>query len=142
MAYTIIWLILCIVLIIAELSTLQLVSLWFAGGAFNAFIASFFLPFKWQVTVFAVSSLVIFLCTIPLLKNLRNKKHIPTNFDIDIGKEAFIIEKIDRKNNTGRANLNGVNWIAVCENEDDVIEKGERVIIKEIKGATLIVARK
>lgn len=139
---SVIWIIICIVMVIAEIATLQLVSIWFAGGALLAFIASFFLPFEWQFGIFAVYSLALLICTMPLIKKFKNQKHIPTNYDIDIGKTAVVTETIDRKNNSGRAVLNDVSWIAVSENENDIIEKGENVIIKDIKGAKLIVSRK
>lgn len=138
----ILWIITGIIMVIVELSTLQFISVWFAGGALLAFISSFFVPFQWQCTVFVISSAVLILCTMPLVKKLKNQKHIPTNFDIDIGKDVTIIETINRKNDTGRAVLNGVNWLAVCENEAEIIEKGETATIKDIKGATLIVAKK
>ncbi|HBN11803.1 MAG TPA: NfeD family protein [Ruminococcus sp.] len=138
----VLWIIICIIMVIAEIATLQLVSIWFAGGALLAFIASFFLPFEWQFGIFAFSSLALLLCTMPFIKKFKNQKYIPTNYDIDIGKTAVVTETIDKKNNSGRAVLNDVNWLAVSENENDVIEKGENVIIKDIKGAKLIVSRK
>ncbi len=134
------WIILCVILVIIEFLTLQFVSIWFAGGALIAFISSFFLPFKSQIIVFAVYSIILLICTIPFVKKMKTQKHIPTNIDMNIGKDVIIIERVDKKKNTGRANLNGVNWIAVSE-DGKIIEKGETAIIKEIKGATLIVGK-
>lgn len=143
MSFTsVLWIIICIIMVIAEIATLQLVSIWFAGGALLAFIASFFLPFEWQFGIFAVYSLALLLCTMPLIKKFKNQKYIPTNYDIDIGKTAVVTETIDRKNNSGRAVLNDVSWLAVSEDENEIIEKGENVIIKDIKGAKLIVSKK
>ena len=69
---SVIWIIICIVMVIAEIATLQLVSIWFAGGALLAFIASFFLPFEWQFGIFAVYSLALLICTMPLIKKFKN----------------------------------------------------------------------
>ena len=137
-----IWIIICIIMVIAEIVTLQFVSIWFAGGAVLAFIASFFLPAEWQIGIFAGSSLILLLCTMPFIRKLKNQKHIPTNFDIDIGKDVMIIERVDKKEGTGRASLNDVNWIAEAENSEDTFEKGETAVIKDIKGARLIIAKK
>lgn len=138
----IVWIIICIIMVIAEIATLQFISIWFAGGAFSAFISSFFLPFEWQFGIFVASSSLLLICTMPLIKKFKNQKHTPTNYDIDIGKDVIIIQTVNKKRDSGRATLNGVDWIAVAENENDIIEEGEIVKIKDIQGAKLIVSRK
>ena len=143
MTYTaLIWLIICVIMTIAELATLQFVSIWFAGGALLAFISSFFLPFKYQIAVFTLSSLILLICTMPIIKKFKNQKYIPTNYDMDIGKEVLITEKVNKKESAGRALLNDVSWIAEAENDDEIFEKGETAVIKDIKGAKLIVSKK
>lgn len=138
----ILWIIICVIMVVTETATLQLISIWFAGGALLAFAASFFLSFEWQFAIFAFSSFIFLICTMPFIRKFKNQKYIPTNYDIDIGKTVTVTETIDRKNNSGRAVLNDVSWLAVSENENDIIQKGENVVIKDIKGAKLIVSRK
>lgn len=138
----VVWLIICVIMVIAEIATLQFISVWFAGGALLAFASSFFLPFEWQFGIFAISSLILLICTMPFIKKVKSQKYIPTNYDIDIGKDVLIIEKVDKKASTGRATLNDVNWIAEAENSEDIFEKGETATVKDIKGAKLIVGKK
>lgn len=80
------------------------------------------------------------LITFPLIRSRRKKAHIATNADLDIGKTAAVIEKIDPTINTGRVTLNGVDWCAVSEN-GEAIPKDAIVTIVEISGAKLIVRR-
>lgn len=140
--FAVVWLVVCIIMVIAELATLQFVSIWFAGGALLACISSFFLPFEWQFGIFAVSSFILLLLSMPLMKKLRNRKYIPTNCDMDIGREVVVTETINKKDDTGKAVLNGVGWLAISENEYEIIEKGETAIVKDIKGAKLVLAKK
>lgn len=78
----------------------------------------------------------------PIIKKFKNQKYIPTNYDMDIGKEVLITERVNKKESAGRALLNDVSWIAEAENDDDIFEKGETAIIKDIKGAKLIISKK
>lgn len=139
---SIIWIVVCVIMLIVEFATFQLVSVWFAFGAAIAFIASFFLPFNSQIIIFVVVSFISLLGTMPFISRYKNKKHIPTNYDMDIGKDVKITERIDKTAGTGRAVLNDVNWMAESENPDETFENGEVAVVKDIKGARLIVAKK
>lgn len=136
------WAILVIALVILEIVTVQLVSIWLAAGAFITMLSTFFFDLKpfGQMTVFIISSSALLIITFPLIRRLRKKNHIATNADLDIGKTATVIEEIAPTSHTGRVTLNGIDWCAVSEN-GDVISKGSTVTIVEISGAKLIVRR-
>ncbi|MCM1227249.1 MAG: NfeD family protein [Clostridium sp.] len=127
------------VMVIAELASMQLVSIWFAAGALASFITALCgMGMGMQMVVFVIVSIVLLVGTRPLLKKFRVENAQPTNIDLDIGKTAIVIENIDNSLDTGRAKLNGVDWKAVSA-DDSVISEGSIVRIEEIKGTKLFV---
>ena len=136
---TIFWTVLTIALIIAEASTAYFVSIWFAGGAFAALIASLFkIHIIWQILVFVIVTAFLLIVTKPLAKKLRKTDFEKTNIDAIIGKTAIIVEDITDNNSTGSAKLDGNVWSARSKNGED-IQKGTLVTIQEISGVKLIV---
>lgn len=134
-----IWGILCVVLILLEGFTMQLVSIWFAAGALGAFfVALAGGGMVAQLAVFAAVSALLLLLTRPILMKMMVKKAAPTNADLDIGETAVVIEEVNGELGTGRARRNGVDWIAISAT-GDVIPTDTVVIIKGVQGAKLIV---
>ena len=141
MTYLFFWGILCVVMVIAEIASMQLVSIWFAIGAIGAFIMALCdFGFTAQLAVFVLISVVLLLATRPLLKSLRVKRVTPTNADKDVGATAVVIEEVDPAHGTGRAKTNGVDWIAISEN-GEVLPADTIVIVSRVEGAKLIVRR-
>ncbi|MGN0621638.1 MAG: NfeD family protein [Porcipelethomonas sp.] len=136
----ILWGVVFAVMVIAELATLQLVSIWFAAGAAAAFVAALFhLGMGMQLFLFILVSVLLLSVTRPLLKKITVGNIQPTNTELDIGKTATVIEEINNAMDTGRARLNGVDWKAVSS-DDTVIEAGKIVKINDIKGTKLFVS--
>lgn len=140
MFYMILWGVILIIMVIAELSTLQMISIWFAAGALGAFIASFFISFVWQFAIFTILSALLLILTRPFFKKVA-KSPQPTNAELDIGKSAVVIEEIDSVKGTGRASLNGVDW-RVVSNTNEVIPKDSVVTVEAIQGSKLLVCMK
>lgn len=139
-SHLIIWGSVFAVMVVAELATMQLVSIWFAAGALGAFIAAIFdLSFAVQLVIFTLISLVLLVATRPILKKFTSGNIQPTNIDLDVGKTATVIEEINNEKGTGRARLNGVDWKAVSD-DNSVINVGTIVKINSIKGAKLFVS--
>lgn len=137
----ILWGVVLAILIIAELSTAQMVSIWFAVGAIGAFIAALFsIPLIWQFAIFTLLSILLLIFTRPIFSKTV-KDYTPTNSELDIGKTAVIIEDVDNLKGTGRATLNGVDWIAVSKNNEPIPE-GSIVIVEDIQGSKLLVSIK
>lgn len=127
------------VMVIAELASFQLISIWFAIGALVTFIMALCgAELGIQMLVFTVVSIVLLLFTRPLLKKFAVKKIQPTNIELDVGKTAVVIEEINNKIDTGRAKLNGVDWKAVSA-DDSIIPEGSIVRIDNIRGTKLYV---
>ncbi len=132
------WLILFIVLLIIEISTVSLISIWFCLGALAAMAVSFFgAGIEWQLFVFAVVSLITLILTRPVVR--RFKKSVkPTNVNALIGVETYAVEDID--NNKGEIKINDVVWSARSV-DGTPIAKGERVVVESIKGVKAYVRK-
>ncbi len=137
----IIWILLMIAAILVEAATFTLVSIWFAVGALAAVIAAVCgASVMVQIIVFLIVSVGAMLVTRPFLKKFMPNKYIPTNGELDIGKNAIVIEKIDAVAGTGRVRVEGVDWGAKTA-DGAVIDEGVTVVIKE-KGAAFLTVEK
>ena len=137
----IVWTIVLVAAIIIEASTFALVAIWFAAGALGALIAAGLgAPLFVQLIIFTVLAAIMLIFTRPLLKKLFPNKFIPTNSELEVGKNAVVIEAIDNATGKGRVKLSGVNWAAISENGEDIPED-EIVVVKEIRSAKVVVAR-
>jgi len=143
MNMTIIWLLALVILLIVEFLTLNLTTIWFAGGALVAIIATELgASLMVQVIVFlAVSFLVLFLLR-PSVTRYYNSKREKTNVSALIGKEAKVTETVNNKENTGVAIINGQEWTARSKNDEEIIEVNTWAVVKEITGVKLILEKK
>ena len=125
---------------IAVALTVQLVSIWLAGGAFAALIAALAgAPQRWQLWIFLSVSAVLLVCTYRIVKRFRSrKKSVPTNKDALIGEKAIITEDIDNIAEKGALKLHGIEWSARSEN-GSAIKKGAVVRICSVSGVKLFV---
>lgn len=137
------WLVLFIVFIAVELSTVQLVSIWFAIGAIGAGIASMISNDNILVeliTFIAVTAIAL-VATRPFVKKVTHNTPVPTNADSLIGLTAIVCEKIDNVKACGAVTVKGATWTARSET-DDIIPDGSEVEIVKIDGVKLIVKAK
>lgn len=138
---TIMWLVLFVVLLLVEIATLALTTIWFAGGAILAFLAAyagFGLPV--QIVVFLVSSIVLLVSTRPIVKNVFNQKRERTNAEALIGQRAVVLDAIDSLQNFGRVLVNGQEWAAKTEGTE-ILKEDTVVLIRGIQGVKLIVEK-
>lgn len=138
-----VWLGVMLVLIVIELATLGLTTIWFAGGAAVAFVAALLgANVIVQAVLFFIVSVLLLVFTRPFAARYINRGHVSTNVEAIPGKTAVVIEEISNLNGTGRVRLDGNEWMARTEEEDQVIEKEELVHVLRVSGAKLIVAEK
>ena len=134
------WLITLAVLLVIEIITLGLTTIWFAGGALVAFLLSLVSDnFILELVVFLVVSFVLLFFTRPIAQKYFNKQRVKTNYESLIGKDGKVIERIDNFNNTGQVVVGGLEWTARALDSQEIIETGERVIIRKVSGVKLIV---
>lgn len=136
----VIWLIILIVLIVIEIITLGLTTIWFAGGSLVAFIAALCgAPPLLQGILFLSVSVLLLLLTRPVAMKYLNKGHTKTNIESVIGKKAVVLEEIDNLKAQGQVQLNGIEWTARAADPDQIIQKHQIVNIVRVDGVKLIV---
>ena len=136
------WLVALAVLLVIEIITMGLTTIWFAGGTLVAFVLSLFgIPWLFQIAVFLVVSILLLIFTRPALERKINKDRIKTNVNSIAGKEGKVTEDIDNFNQKGTIILNGLEWTARSSKDDVIIPAGARVIVDEVKGVKVFVSQ-
>ena len=80
MNYMWFWLIAFVVLLVCELITSSLISIWFCGGALAALLANISgLNFLIQLSIFIVVSAVLLFLTRPIARKVLKKEPLKTN---------------------------------------------------------------
>lgn len=139
---TIFWLILFVVLLVIEIFTMGLTTIWFAGGAALASLLAFVgFDIPVQIIVFLLASILLLVLTRPIAIKFFNKERQRTNAESLIGQKAIVLETIDTLRGQGRAEVNGMEWAAKTDEPEEIIEAGEIVIIEGIQGVKLIVKK-
>ena len=137
-----IWLGIAVVLAIIEVSTTQLVTLWFViGAAVTSVCSATFLKEQlvWQIVVFIAVSAVLLVLTRPLVKKLKANKTVSTNSDRNIGKTALVISDIDPEVGVGQVRVGTEKWSAKSDNGSKISE-GTNVKVVGIEGVKLVVS--
>ena len=136
------WLIITVLFIGVELSTVTLTSIWFAAGGVGAlFVAMCDGGPVLQVVVFIAIAILLLFATRPWAKKFINSKSVSTNVDRIIGEEIRVMERVSNLDQTGMAVVNGQEWTVRTEDDKVIIEQGELVRIIRISGVKLIVER-
>ena len=135
------WFSVIILTVVVESQTADLVSIWFAPGAFIAMILAFCeVNVGIQLAVFVgVTILCLILAFAFIRPRMKAKNKIEkTNADALEGRLALVEEGIDNTAATGVVKINGQFWTARTENPADKPAKGEWVEIVRVEGAKLI----
>lgn len=137
------WLIAFIVLLVIEIFTMGLTTIWFAGGALVALLlAALGAGVVLQVVVFVIVSVVLLVVTRPIAMKFFNQEREKTNAESLIGKQALVLEEINTLHATGRVEVDGQEWSAKTEDPEQMIKKDQVVSIEGIQGVKLIVREK
>lgn len=134
------WLGLLVLLLIVEIATVGLTTIWFVAGCIVALIA-YELGFGMlvQILLFLVVSFLLLYFTRPWAVRYLNASRIKTNYEGIIGKVIKLQETADNLNETGKAVVNGVDWMVRTEKDGVILEKGTLVKVLGISGVKLIV---
>lgn len=136
----IMWLAVLVILVIVELATMGLTTIWFAGGALIAtVIAALEGPVWLQFICFVVVSLVLLVLTRPVAMRYFNQNREKTNADSLVGKQAIVTLDINNLLGTGQVMLNGMEWSARSAKDEVKIEAGAVVVVKSISGVKVLV---
>ena len=135
------WLILMIGMVVLELSTAQMVSIWFAIGALGALIATYLGAEIWlQIIIFLVVSGIALVATRPFVKKLTAGKKVPTNADRYVGRKGVVTATVDNQQGVGLVKIEGSVWSARSVS-GEVLPAGEQVVVERIEGVKLMVQR-
>ncbi len=137
---TILWLVLIIAFVGAEIATVGLTAIWFAGGAFVALLAHLFgLNIYWQIILFIVVSAILMTFTRPWVLKYFKPRLVKTNYETVVGETVCLTEDVDNMKGTGTAVYKGQEWTARAYENGRTFESGTIVAVKEIRGVTLYV---
>ena len=139
-AMPVIWVIVFLVLMVLELISMGLTTIWFAGGAVVALVMSAFdAPIIAQIIAFLVVSTLLLYFTRPIAQKYFNKNRVNTNVESMPGQIGIVTVAIDNIAATGTVSINGMDWTARAKEQEGTIEKGTKVRVLDVQGVKLIV---
>ena len=134
------WLVLLILMIVIEVLTLGLTTIWFAGGALVAVIASLLGAPVWlQIILFFAVSLLLLFFTRPVAVKYFNRDRVKTNVESMVGRQAIVVSEIDNIQGIGQVTVGGQEWTARSSDQKVRIPAGAVVKVVAINGVKLIV---
>lgn len=135
----ILWLILMVVFLMMESSTVSLVSLWFAAGALAAMVSSFFGAPVWlQAVIWLAVSAVLLALLRPIVRKYIRPGITRTNVDAVVGATGPVTVPIDNLASTGQVKLAGMEWTARSTGGDP-IPAGTVIRVDRIEGVKVFV---
>ena len=139
MSNCIVWLVILAVMIVLEIFSLGLTTIWFGIGAIGAAIVSWMGYGIWvQLIVFAVLSVIAMAVFRPLAVKYLNKDKEKTNIDGVVGEVVVVTKEINNEMAAGEVQRNGMSWTARSQ-DGRVIPEAERVTVVSVQGVKLIV---
>ena len=72
---------------------------------------------------------------------IKYSYHEKTNYEEIIGKVVRITERVDNLKETGTAVINGLEWTARAERDEEIIEPGDQAEVVRISGVKVIVKK-
>ena len=136
----IIWLGLTVAFLIAEASTVTVISLWFAAGSLVAMAMALLGGAVWlQVLTFLLVSAIALTALRPLVRKYLTPKLTATNVDSIIGSIGIVTVNIDNISASGQVKLNGMEWSARSTSGES-IEAGSKVRVDKVEGVKVFVS--
>ena len=134
------WLAAMVIFIIAEATTVTLVSIWFAAGALGAIVVALLGGgLVLQVTVFLALAVALLLS----LRSIVRKHFTPhvtrTNIDSVIGATGIVVTPVNNIAALGQVQINGVEWSA-RSTDGSHIGAGALVKVDKIEGVKVFVS--
>lgn len=129
-----IWLGVVIALVLIEVITTNLVTIWFVASGIVSMILSIFVDnYFVQFLIFVVLGTILLFTTRDYLVRLIGIKSEKTNLDRVVGMNGIVTEEIKR-NISGEVKVDGKKWTAISNKK---IEVGKEVKILDIEGVKL-----
>lgn len=132
------WVLIIILLALAEVTTVNLTTIWFVASGLVSLILSFFIDnFLIQLGVFVILGIILLITTESKLQALVNERREKTNLDRIVGMQGYVVEKITKRKN-GAVKVDGKVWTAFA---DQTIPKDSDVEILAIEGVKVKVKK-
>ena len=136
----IVWLVLMVVFLAAEASTVSMVSLWFAAGALIALLTALAGGPAWlQTLLFLAVSAGLLLALRPLVRKYLSPKLTATNVDSVVGTTGLVTAAIDNVSAVGQVKLGAMEWTA-RSTSGQPIPAGTLVKVDRIEGVKAFVS--
>ena len=136
----IVWLALMAAFLMAEASTVSMVSLWFAAGSLIALLTALAGGPGWlQITLFLAVSTGLLLALRPLAKKYLSPKLTATNVDSVVGSTGLVTAAIDNVSAAGQVKLGAMEWTA-RSTSGQPIPVGTLVKVDKIEGVKAFVS--
>ena len=133
------WFAAAAILVIVEIATLGLTTIWFAVGALIAgFLSLAKVHIVIQIIAFAAVAALLLFMTRPLAAKYLNSQTKRTNADSLIGEICLVTVPINNLKAEGQAVVKGQEWTARSI-DGSLIPEGARVRIVSISGVELMV---
>lgn len=134
----ILWLVVIVLLVFLEVSTVNLVCVWFILSGLVSLVLSFFIDsFYIEFAIFVLLGLILMILTRPILVKKLVRKNVKTNSDRVLGMEGVVTDEIT-KFKVGEVKVDGKRWSAIS---DEKIEVGTTIIVESIDGVKLVVRK-
>ena len=131
------WLGIVILLVVIELATINLTTIWFVISGIITLILSLFIDNLFiQMLVFVLGGVILLLTTRKILLKYLKPRNIKTNIDRIIGMKGIALTEINE--NSGEVKVDGKRWTAIA---DETIPVDSTVKILEINSTKLKVKR-
>ena len=131
---TLAWLAIILLLVVIEVSTVQLTTVWFVVSGIISMILSIFInSIEIQFAIFVIGGILLLFTTRPYLMKKLKVKESRTNLDRVIGMNGVVTQDIE-KLSPGEVKVDGKMWTAISDKE---IKKGKVVEILKIEGVKL-----
>ncbi|HYO91808.1 MAG TPA: NfeD family protein [Pyrinomonadaceae bacterium] len=143
----ILWMILGIILIVAEIFTPGFVLLWFGVGALVAALAGLVgitsLPL--QFLIFAIVSTALTAASRTIFVNYFSREKtgsdLKSGVDALPGQTGIVVSSSRGALNEGAVKVFGSTWTAYPAEGEEPLEAGERVAVERVQGASIYVRR-
>jgi membrane protein implicated in regulation of membrane protease activity len=141
----ILWVVLGVGLVIAEIFTLGFVLFWFGMGAFVAALVGFMgFGFGWQFLAFALVSVTLTAMSRTIFSNYfshSDENSIKTGVDALPGQIGTVSSASKGALHEAAVKVFGSTWTAFPIDEETPLIEGEKVEVVQVKGSSIYVRR-
>ncbi len=142
----ILWTVLGVILVIAEIFTSGFVLLWFGIGALAAALIGFVgFGYPLQFLIFFIVSVALTAASRTIFANYFMDRDAPGGFKTGVdalpGKIGTVVSSSHGALNEGAVKVYGSTWTAYPAEGEEPLEAGDRVVVERLQGASIYVRR-